>query len=203
MNRGLYSRPPLSHPVPNPRSGQLLRSPKECLPAGGAAPAAAHLRCAARREGVGAQSWASCRTRQRSGAASLRRRPDPRARRRCAGAGSVRAVRAAARPRPGCAAIPGAPGRRSPPLGTPGPSAEASAAGAGGSRSRRLPGGGAAAHRLPSSPLPGGKPGLLGPPRPGGRASSCLGPRGGWAANSERWIFRSQRQGLHPASITY
>lgn len=109
----------------------------------------AHLRCAALLDGSDAQSWGSCRRRVQSVVANRRWRPGPHARRRCAGAGTERVARAAARPHPGCASSPGAPDRKSRWLGSPDPSAEASAAGAAGYRSRRSPGRGAAVQRPP------------------------------------------------------
>lgn len=108
-----------------------------------------HLRCAALLGDSGARSWGSCPRRVRSAWASRRWRPGPHARRRCAGAGSGRGAKAAARPHPGCAASRGAPGRKSRRRENLGPSAEASAAGAEGYRSRRSPGRRAAADPAP------------------------------------------------------
>lgn len=105
----------------------------------------AHLHCAVLLGRSGARSWGSCPRRVRSAEASQRWRPGPHARQRCAGAGNGRGVRAVARPHPGCAASRGAPGRKSRWRESLGPSAEASAAGAAGYRSRRSPGRRAAA----------------------------------------------------------
>lgn len=121
----------------------------------------AHLRCAALLEGSDARSSGSCPRRVQSVVASRRWRPGLHARRRCAGAGTERVARAAARPHPDCASSPGAPGRKSHWLGTLDPSAEASAAGAAGYCSLQSPGRKTAVQRPPLLPGDGGQFSLL------------------------------------------